>query len=78
MNPDTSPAPWYRDTPGEAAQRRLAAAAPDLLAALVALLPLVDRLNAEDYGSPRPTDGSRDWREQVSARAAIAKATATP
>lgn len=49
----------------------LIAAAPDLLAALEALLPLADRLHEMTYG---PGNKSSDWKQQFDARAAIEKA----
>ena len=53
--------------------RLLLEAAPDLLAALKVLLSTVDRENERIYGTPLPSDGSRDWKEQADARAAIRK-----
>jgi hypothetical protein len=49
----------------------LIAAAPELLAALEALLPLADSLHTMTYG---PENKSSDWKEQFDARAAIQKA----
>jgi hypothetical protein len=59
------------------AEVRLYKAAPELLAALRSLLVIVDRINLDTYAHAGPVGPgqSRDWKEQVDARAAIARAT---
>jgi|SRR5689334_19242645 len=54
----------------EAANARLIAAAPDLLAALHALLDRIDH----HFGDTHRYGQGNEWREQEDARAAIAKA----
>lgn len=60
------------------ANARLISAAPDLLAALELCLDALDKCNAAMYGGPTYDPIASSWKEQVDARAAIAKAKGIP